>query len=104
MVSGLFVGGVHEVNEWGALQLQREARDLEQLFSSLSSDRVEPGSHSLSSAFAELERTVLLLNLDRPADLAAFYPNVAKEMEPGRLRAVLAARFSEAAVAQQLKL
>jgi len=107
MVGDLFVGGVHKVNEWGALQLQREARDLEGLFSSLVAPSSQPHREPhepLSGAFSELERTVLLLNLDRPADLHAFYPQVAKEMEVGRLRVVLAARFSDETVAKQLKL
>jgi len=89
MVSRLFTGGSHTVSEWGALGLQREVRDLEQrLLLVLSA--ADPGRSVRH--LEQLERIVLIVNLDRPADLA-LYSAADDSMTESDVRAVLAARF-----------
>lgn len=95
LVCGLFTGGGRRVSEWGALALQGEARELEQLLSSFLPD----GSRTLAQSFSRLAQAVLLLNLDRPADLA-LYPVRKDVMTADEVRAVLGARFSPALCAQ----
>lgn len=60
-ICGLLLTGLR-VNEWGALLLQREVRDLERLLSAY----LVGSPHSLNPKFARLEQALLLLNLVRP--------------------------------------
>ena len=59
-ICGLLLTGLR-VNEWGALLLQREVRDLERLLSAY----LVGSPHSLNPKFARLEQALLLLNLVR---------------------------------------
>ena len=95
LVCATFVSGGARVNEWGALSLTRQVRDLEESHSQLLSDP----AHSISPSFARLERCALLLSLDRPSDLAMYALDSAG-MGGDEARAVLACRFGAHAVTQ----
>jgi len=75
------------VSEWGALTFQKEVRDLEQLLTSYL-----PEGGSLTATFAKLEQVLLLLTLDRPADLS-LYRLDRSLLEAPQVHAALSARF-----------
>ena len=78
--------------------MQREVRDLERTLASY----LVGSPHSLNAKFARLEQALLLLNLERPAEIA-MYKIDETLMSAEEVRGFLTARFDEQAV-QSLKL